>query len=39
MTHFVVWFLNNQITLGILSFCLVFLPILGIWYIHKNDKQ
>ena len=29
------WTLNNPWTLGILSGCLVFVPILGIWAIHK----
>jgi hypothetical protein len=35
MSHAVVWILNNPITLGILCFCLVIFPIVGIWYVHK----
>jgi hypothetical protein len=33
--QFAAWTLNNPWTLGILSWCLVFVPILGMWAIHK----
>ena len=33
--HFARWVLNNPYTLGTLSFMLVFVPILGMWAVHK----
>jgi cytochrome oxidase assembly protein ShyY1 len=33
--HFARWTLNNQITLGILSFTLIIVPIMGMWAVHK----
>ncbi len=29
------WVLNNPYMVGILSWCLVFVPILGMWAVHK----
>ena len=37
MTHLVVEILNNQISLGILCFCLVMFPIIGIAKIHDTS--
>jgi len=39
MGHFARWVLETQITLGILCYVLVFVPILGIWAIHKYNWQ
>ena len=33
--HFAAWALNNSYTVGILSWCLVFVPIIGMWAVHK----
>ena len=33
--HFARWVLNNPYTLGALSFALIFIPILGMWAVHK----
>ena len=35
MLHFVRWFLNNPFTLGTMCIALVFVPILGMWAVHK----
>ena len=39
MSDFVVWFLNNPYTLGVLCFLLVMVPIIGIWVVHSTDKK
>jgi len=39
MGHFAHWALNNQIILGILCYVLIFVPIMGIWAIHKYEWQ
>lgn len=39
MKHFVVELLNNQIILGVLCYLLIFVPIIGIWAIHKYNWQ
>jgi hypothetical protein len=39
MTHFVSSALNNQIFLGALCSSLVFVPVVGIWAIHKYNWQ
>jgi len=33
--HFSAWVLNNPWTCGFLAWCLVFVPILGMWAVHK----
>lgn len=33
--RFAAWVLNNPWTVGIMSWCLVFVPILGMWAVHK----
>jgi len=33
--NFAAWVLNNPYTCGILSWCLVFTPIIGMWAVHK----
>jgi len=33
--HFSAWLLNNPWTMGTLAWCLVFVPILGMWAVHK----
>ena len=33
--HFARWILNNPYTLGTLALLLVFVPILGMWAVHK----
>jgi len=33
--HFSAWLLNNPWTMGTLALCLVFVPILGMWAVHK----
>ena len=35
MTHFAAYVLNNPITLGLLCIMLVFVPVLGMWAVHK----
>jgi hypothetical protein len=30
--------LNNPYSLGMLCFALVFVPIVGIWYVHKYPE-
>jgi len=37
--HIVRWVMQNPFTLGFMSWCLVFVPILGIWAIHKYNWQ
>jgi hypothetical protein len=37
--HLASWTLNNPLTLGILSFSLIFVPILGMWAVHKYGWQ
>jgi len=37
--HFAHWALSNQLILGLLSFMLVFVPILGIWAVHKYQWE
>ena len=39
MTHIAVEILNNPISLGILCFCLVMLPIIGIAKIHEPQNE
>jgi hypothetical protein len=39
VTHLVVEILNNQICLGILCFCLVMFPIIGIAKIHDISHE
>jgi len=39
MTHIAVEILNNPISLGILCFCLVMLPIIGIATIHESPNE
>ena len=39
VAHFARWTLNNPLTLGILSFFLIFVPILGMWAVHKYNWQ
>ena len=33
--QFAAWVLNNPWTCGFLAWCLVFVPILGMWAVHK----
>lgn len=33
--RFAAWMLNNSYIVGILSWCLVFVPIIGMWAVHK----
>ena len=33
--RFAAWVLNNSYTVGILSCCLVVVPIIGMWAVHK----
>ena len=35
MTHFAAWVLNNPYTLSTLCLFLVFVPVLGMWAVHK----
>jgi hypothetical protein len=35
VAHFSRWVLNNPWTMGFLSASLVFVPILGMWAVHK----
>jgi predicted PurR-regulated permease PerM len=35
MTHFVAFVLNNPFTLGLMCYCLIVVPVIGIWYVHK----
>ena len=35
VAHFARWVLNNPYTLGVLALLLVFVPILGMWAVHK----
>jgi len=35
MAHFVASALNNNLFLGILCYVMVFVPIIGIWVVHK----
>jgi len=39
MTHLIASFLNNQLCLGVLSFSLVMLPIIGIAQIHGPSNE
>jgi len=39
MGHFSRWVLENPFTLGFICYILVFVPILGIWAIHKYNWQ
>jgi hypothetical protein len=39
ISHFARVILNNPYSLGILSFLLVFVPIIGIWAVHKYEWQ
>ena len=39
MGHFARWVLENPYTLGMLSYILIVLPIMGIWAIHKYGWQ
>jgi hypothetical protein len=39
MGHFAASILNNPILLGIMSFSLIGVPIIGIWAIHKYNWQ
>jgi len=39
MAHFMASLLNNQIILGILCYVLIFVPILGMWAVHKYNWQ
>ena len=39
MVHFSRWVLENHITLGIIGYLLIVLPIMGIWAIHKYNWQ
>lgn len=39
MIHFSAWLLNNPITLGGLCLSLVYVPVLGMWAVHKYDWQ
>ena len=39
MIHFSAWVLNNPYTLSILCLCLVFVPILGMWAVHKYNWE
>ena len=36
MRDFAAWVLNTPLTLGILCYALIVVPIIGIWYIHKE---
>jgi hypothetical protein len=36
MRDFAAWVLNTQFTLGLLCYALIVVPIIGIWYIHKE---
>ena len=35
MGHVARWVMDNPFTLGILSYLLIVVPILGIWAVHK----
>jgi len=39
MAHFVASALNNNLFLGVLCYVMVFVPIIGIWYVHKYSKD
>jgi len=39
MIHFSAWALNNPYTLSILCLSLVFVPVLGMWAVHKYGWQ
>jgi len=39
MVHLIVSAVENQIILGILCYMLIFVPIIGIWVIHKYNWQ
>ena len=39
MIHFSAWVLNNPYTLSILCLCLVFVPIIGMWAVHKYNWE
>jgi len=39
MGHFARWVLENPVTLGILGYALIVIPIMGIWAIHKYNWQ
>ena len=39
MGHFSRWVLENPVTLGIIGYALIVIPIMGIWAIHKYGWQ
>ena len=39
MIHFSAWILNNPYTLSILCLSLVFVPIIGMWAVHKYNWE
>jgi len=39
IAHFAAWTLNNPYTLAPMCIALVFVPILGIWAVHKYNWQ
>ena len=39
MGHFAATALNNDLFLGFICFALVFVPILGIWAVHKYQWE
>jgi hypothetical protein len=39
MIHFYAWIVNNPYTLSILCLSLVFVPIIGMWAVHKYNWE
>jgi len=39
MGHFAATALNNDLFLGALCYVLIFVPIMGIWAVHKYNWQ
>ena len=39
MGHFARWVLENPVTLGVIGYVLIVVPIMGIWAIHKYGWQ
>ena len=39
VAHFAAYVLNNQVTLGVMCMTLVFVPIIGMWAVHKYEWE
>jgi hypothetical protein len=39
ISHFAAYVLNNPWTMGFMAWCLVFVPIIGMWAVHHYGWQ